>query len=55
MNIFCKIGLHKADKDHYLRVEKQKGSHKWHRNYEVCKRCGKKLRLMVNMNDRRNF
>lgn len=48
MNLLCKLGFHKADKTTYLQVKKQRGNHKWHRNYAVCKRCGKRLHLISN-------
>ena len=44
LRILCKLGFHKPDTIRYIRVDKQKGNHKWHRNYQVCKRCGKKLK-----------
>lgn len=46
-SLLCRFGLHKADKNGYVRVEKsrqgKRGTHKWHTNYAVCKRCGKLL------------
>lgn len=44
MNILCKIGFHKADPYLYHVVRKRNGRHKWHTNYIVCRRCGKRLR-----------
>lgn len=48
LNILCKLGFHKWDTSHYIQVKRQKGKHKWHRNYHVCTRCGKK-KLLVGM------
>lgn len=42
-NILCKLGFHKANKFKFIRVYKQRGKHKYHRNYQVCERCGKVL------------
>lgn len=46
-NILCKLGFHEPDKLRYITVHKErklgKHRHKYHRNYEVCKRCGKRL------------
>lgn len=42
-NILCKLGFHKANKFMYVRVNKKRGKHKYHRNYFVCDRCGKLL------------
>lgn len=43
----CKLGFHKPANTTYLRVRKCRhnynGSHKWHRNYVICRRCGKRL------------
>lgn len=44
MNILCKFGLHKPDPNIYHVVRKRNGRHKWHTNYIVCLRCGKRLR-----------
>lgn len=41
MNILCKLGLHKISKTKYITVHKQRGKHKYRRNYMVCDRCGK--------------
>lgn len=44
MNFLCKIGLHKKDPIKYVRVEKTRSNgKKYHRNYCVCMRCGKRL------------
>lgn len=40
-NILCKMGFHKPDKFKFVTVKKQVRRHKWHRNYAICKRCGK--------------
>lgn len=40
-NILCKLGFHKASKTTFIRSYKQRGRHKYHRNYQVCVRCGK--------------
>lgn len=42
-NILCKLGIHKTDNTRYLVVYKTRGRHKWHRNYAICERCGKRL------------
>ena len=46
MSVLCKLGIHKPDKTRYLCVHKQRGKHKWHRNYAVCSRCGKRVATM---------
>ena len=43
MNFLCRIGIHKKDKYGYIRVRKQRGSHRWNQNYIVCSRCGKMI------------
>lgn len=43
-NLLCKMGIHKPEKYSYHRVRKINGKHKWHTNYIVCERCGKRLR-----------
>lgn len=43
MSLMCKIGLHKPDESKYAVVRRQKGRHKWHRNYVICERCGKPI------------
>ena len=43
MNILCKLGFHKPDKERYQIVYRKVGRHKWHRNYVVCSRCGKRI------------
>ena len=43
-NLLCKLGIHKPAKYVYHRVRKTNGKHKWHTNYIVCERCGKRLR-----------
>ena len=42
-NILCKLGFHKSDKYRFIRVNCRNGKHKWHKNYAVCIRCGKRL------------
>ena len=42
-NILCKLGFHKADNFKFVKVYKQRRNHKYHRNYQVCERCGKLL------------
>lgn len=42
-NILCKLGFHKADNFKFVKVYKQRRNHKYHRNYQVCVRCGKLL------------
>ena len=53
-NLLCKLGLHKPSKDTYiteirthanLRKKRSHGS-LYRRNYQVCKRCGKRLGLV---------
>ena len=43
VNLLCKLGVHAPDKYKYLQAHKIKGRHKWHRNYVVCRRCGKRV------------
>lgn len=43
-NILCMIGFHQPDRYRYLVVRRHRGRHKWHRNYVVCRRCGKLIR-----------
>ena len=45
LKILCKLGFHDWDTQQYIQVKRQKGKHKWHRNYHVCTRCGKKKLL----------
>ena len=54
MNILCRLGIHQADKYRYITVRKQKGRHKWHKNYMVCRICGKLL-SPLSVNKRRRF
>ena len=42
--LLCKLGLHKEAGNVYLRVWKQNGKRRWHVNYVICARCGKRLR-----------
>lgn len=42
-NILCKMGFHKPDKYRYVTFIKQRGKHKYRRNYAICLRCGKTL------------
>lgn len=39
----CKLGFHKQDKTMYLLVKKRSRFGKWHKNYVICERCGKRL------------
>lgn len=48
MNILCKLGFHKPSKTEYVRVRITKKRplkkvHVYHKNYQVCERCGKRL------------
>ena len=45
-NLLCRLGFHKPDERGFVVVKKQKGKHKWQRNYRICKRCGKLLELV---------
>ena len=43
-NILCKLGFHKPYEYGYLKVTRRhKSGKKYHRNYVICKRCGKML------------
>lgn len=42
-NILCKLGFHKVNEFKFVRVKKQRGKHKYHRNYFFCDRCGKRI------------
>lgn len=42
-SLLCKLGIHKPIKDYYIVSRRVNGKHKWHRNYIVCERCGKRL------------
>lgn len=44
MNLLCRFGIHTADPYVHIQVKCRNGSHRWQSNYEVCKRCGKRLR-----------
>lgn len=43
-SILCRFGIHTADPYVHIQVKCRNGSHRWQSNYEVCKRCGKRLR-----------
>ena len=43
-SILCRFGIHSADPYVHILVRNHNGSHSWRSNYEVCKRCGKRLR-----------
>ena len=43
-SILCRFGIHTADPYVHIQVRCRNGSHRWQSNYEVCKRCGKRLR-----------
>lgn len=42
-SILCRFGIHTADPYVHIQVKCRNGSHRWQSNYEVCKRCGKRL------------
>ena len=42
-SILCRFGIHTADPYVYIQVRCRNGSPRWQSNYEVCKRCGKRL------------
>ena len=49
-NLLCKLGLHKPSKDTYITEiryhrawRKRRHGILYHRNFQVCKRCGKRL------------
>lgn len=46
-NLLCKLGIHKPAKDFFIIAHKVNGKHKWHRNYVVCERCGKRLQTFA--------
>ena len=47
-NIFCKLGFHKSFEYGYEKVtRKHKNGKKYHRNYVVCARCGKRLATLA--------
>lgn len=41
--VLCWVGLHTPDKHYTVTERRQRGKHKWHKNYVVCKRCRKRL------------
>lgn len=41
--LLCWLGCHKPDIYNPVVEKRQKGKHKWHKNYIVCERCGKRL------------
>lgn len=43
MRLRCRLGFHQADERFYLVERRQRGKHKWHKNYTICKHCGKRL------------
>lgn len=43
-SILCRFGIHTADPYVHIQVKCCNGSHRWQSNYEICKRCGKRLR-----------
>lgn len=44
----CKLGFHAADKYSALVVTKKRSGRKaYHRNYFICKRCGKRIDLFA--------
>ena len=50
-SLLCKLGFHKPDNDKYERVVRYhrtyKKGKKYHRNYVICKRCGKRLGILT--------
>lgn len=47
-NLLCKLGFHKPDKFNYTTVTYYRKGHrghgsKYHKNYHICARCGKRL------------
>lgn len=43
--ILCKLGLHKEDKYRYeVSTRRHQNGKRYHRNYVICERCGKRLR-----------
>ena len=54
MSILCKLGFHKPDMGVYLRVKRKNGKHKWHRNYVICRRCGKAVYTFAVNKERRD-
>lgn len=47
LKILCKLGFHKWDTLRYIQVKRQRGKHRWHRNYMVCTRCGKRMAFSI--------
>lgn len=44
-NILCKLGFHSPDKYEYIVVTRRhKNGKKYHKNFIICKKCGKRLR-----------
>ena len=43
-SILCRFGIHSPDPYLHILIRCHNGSHSWRSNYEVCKRCGKRLR-----------
>lgn len=43
-SILCRFGIHSPDPYVHILVRYNNGRHSWRSNYEVCKRCGKRLR-----------
>ncbi len=43
-SILCRFGIYTADPYVHIQVKYRNGFHRWQSNYEVCKRCGKRLR-----------
>ena len=42
--LLCKLGFHKLDQSRYLEtIRKRPGRKAYHRNYFICKRCGKRI------------
>ena len=53
-SILCRFGIHTADPYVHIQVKCRNGSHRWQSNYEICKRCGKRLRKIRMANHNMN-
>lgn len=52
--ILCKLGFHRTDKYRYEIVTRQhKNGKKYHRNYIICVRCGKRISTFAVGKERR--
>lgn len=59
-NLFCKLGFHKPSKDTYItEIRRHRAWRKrrhgilYRRNFQVCKRCGKRLGVISLNKERR--